>query len=266
MTAEDTPDTPRDFKTRLRVLYTGWSRHSARFRYALLTFDLFTVAFFILTAPVASKPWVHGIELGLGVIILADFVARFWISERRWHHATRLWVMADALVLASIFLHTLLPVDLSFLRVLRLLRIGHSPELMIDLRRVSTWFRLRDDAMLALVNLVTFVLTMATMIFVFFIGEEYGYSGYVDAIYFTVATLTTTGFGDLVPSDPLSKLLTVIMMIVGVSLFVQLARAVMKPAKVKYLCQSCGLNRHDPDAVHCKHCGAMVHIKTEGQH
>ena len=157
MTAEDTPDTPRDFKTRLRVLYTGWSRHSARFRYALLTFDLFTVAFFILTAPVASKPWVHGIELGLGVIILADFVARFWISERRWHHATRLWVMADALVLASIFLHTLLPVDLSFLRVLRLLRIGHSPELMIDLRRVSTWFRLRDDAMLALVNLVTFV-------------------------------------------------------------------------------------------------------------
>ena len=31
-----------------------------------------------------------------------------------------------------------------------------------------------------------------------------------------------------------------------------------------YECPECGLSRHDPDAVHCKHCGAVVNIPTEG--
>ena len=34
--------------------------------------------------------------------------------------------------------------------------------------------------------------------------------------------------------------------------------------KVEQECESCGLTRHDPDAVHCKHCAATMHIKTGG--
>jgi voltage-gated potassium channel len=37
-----------------------------------------------------------------------------------------------------------------------------------------------------------------------------------------------------------------------------------RPQKVHYECPDCGLTRHDPDAVHCKHCGATIHIETEG--
>jgi voltage-gated potassium channel len=35
--------------------------------------------------------------------------------------------------------------------------------------------------------------------------------------------------------------------------------------KVRYTCPDCGLNRHDPDAVHCKHCGRTINIATEGE-
>ncbi|MEZ5723443.1 MAG: ion transporter, partial [Paracoccaceae bacterium] len=44
----------------------------------------------------------------------------------------------------------------------------------------------------------------------------------------------------------------------------RLATALFRPAKVKYTCQTCGLTLHDPDAVHCKHCGTVVKIETEG--
>ena len=53
-------------------------------------------------------------------------------------------------------------------------------------------------------------------------------------------------------------------MIVGVTLFLRLAQVLLRPEKVTYECPTCGLTRHDPDAVHCKHCGETLHIKTEG--
>ena len=53
-------------------------------------------------------------------------------------------------------------------------------------------------------------------------------------------------------------------MIFGVTLFLRLAQVLLRPEKVPITCPTCGLQRHDPDAVHCKHCGETLHIKTEG--
>jgi len=53
-------------------------------------------------------------------------------------------------------------------------------------------------------------------------------------------------------------------MIFGISLFLRLLQTIFRPEKVRYECPVCGLNRHDNDAVHCKHCGTVLHITTEG--
>ncbi len=58
--------------------------------------------------------------------------------------------------------------------------------------------------------------------------------------------------------------MAVFMMVMGVALFFRLARAIFVPAKVAHRCRNCGLDRHDPDAVHCKHCGEIVKIATHG--
>ena len=36
-----------------------------------------------------------------------------------------------------------------------------------------------------------------------------------------------------------------------------------RPYKVRFTCQVCGLMRHEPDAVHCKACGALINIPNE---
>ena len=53
-------------------------------------------------------------------------------------------------------------------------------------------------------------------------------------------------------------------MIFGISLFIRLAQTIFRPAKVRFACPECGLQRHDPDAVHCKHCGHVLNIPNEG--
>lgn len=39
---------------------------------------------------------------------------------------------------------------------------------------------------------------------------------WLESLYFTVVTLTTVGYGDLVPTTPLSRVVTVVLILVGV--------------------------------------------------
>ena len=63
---------------------------------------------------------------------------------------------------------------------------------------------------------------------------------------------------------PGGRLLSILIMIIGVSLFLRLLQAIFRPTKVKCECPDCGLLLHDADAVHCKHCGRVMHIRDEG--
>jgi voltage-gated potassium channel len=53
-------------------------------------------------------------------------------------------------------------------------------------------------------------------------------------------------------------------MVFGVSLFLRLIQTIFRPSKVRYDCQQCGLFLHEADAVHCKHCGAVLNIPSDG--
>ena len=48
-----------------------------------------------------------------------------------------------------------------------------------------------------------------------------------------------------------------------ITLFVSFAKTLIKPYKVRFTCEACGLMRHDPDAVHCKACGLLLNIPNE---
>jgi voltage-gated potassium channel len=58
-------------------------------------------------------------------------------------------------------------------------------------------------------------------------------------------------------------MITVVIMIFGVTLFFNLACALLSPNKVRFVCPTCGLQRHDSDAVHCKACGTVLNIPTK---
>jgi len=260
--------TPKGDESRLhrsvRLLYSGRSRRAAMFRYALVAFDIGTIAFFLLTIAAEHQQVLAGVNFAIGVLILLDFSARLWIATDRKTMLLRVYTIADLIVIASLLLAPLLTENLAILRVLRGLRLIHSYHLLHDLRRDLRFFRVHEDAVFAAVNLFVFIFVVTSIVYVLRFEDEASIANYVDALYYTVATLTTTGFGDITLNTPGGKVLSVFIMIFGVALFVRLARAIFQPPKVKYDCPECGLSRHDPDAVHCKHCGEPVKIETEG--
>ena len=254
----------RPLKDKVRLLYEGRSKRASRFRYALLFFDAITIIFFLATAAMELTPKLFVADAVIGGLIALDLFLRLWIADNKLRFLRRFYVIVDIAVLASLLATPFLGQGLAVLRVLRSLRLIHSYHLMRDLRRDSLVFRRHEDTFIAALNLLVFIFAMTALVFVLRGQEEPGITTYIDALYFTVATLTTTGFGDITMTTPAGRLLSVGIMVVGVGLFLQLVRAIFSPAKVKHKCPECGLTKHDVDAIHCKHCGHDLKIETEG--
>ena len=252
------------FRNRVRLLYQGRSRGAIRFRYGLILFDVATILFFIATTPFPGSLPLYVANYAIVTVIALDFAARLWIADDRWKILRQVYTLADAVVILVLLLDPLLSYHFAFLRILRGLRLIHSYHLLRDLRRQSRFFRRYEDAVIAATHLFVFLFLTTSVIYALFFQGRQGFAAYIDALYFTVTTLTTTGYGDITPATPVQKIFSVFIMVIGFALFVQLARALFQPYKVRHQCPECGLLRHDIDAVHCKHCGTRLKIPTPG--
>jgi len=256
-------DTQRTLRERVERLYAGPGPEARIFRFVLLAFDLATIVYFLVWTVMPSGPAMGVVETIIAVVLGLDLAARLWIAQRPLHHLVQPVTLADAAVLIGLIAPALID-NLAFLRVLRALRLLRSYHVLKELRERFRWFAVREEVIFNAVNLLVFVFVVTAVVFVVQVERNDAIATYLDALYFTVATLTTTGFGDITLTGESGRLLSVVIMVVGVALFLRLLQSIFRPAKVRLTCPSCGLERHDPDAVHCKHCGRVLHIETEG--
>lgn len=250
-------------KEAIRELYLGNSARSLRFRLGLLAFDLITLLFFIVSSLFEPNYLIFTIDYLIALAIAADFFARVSLEKDRRALLFKLDTWLDVVVILSLLASVLVD-NLSFLRVIRTLRLLRSYHVLRDLREHSYWFRAHQDTIESAFNLFVFVFFISAIVYVMEHNVNDKINNYIDAMYYTVTTLTTTGFGDITMSDTPGRLLSIVIMIVGVSLFLRLVQTIFRPVKVLHACPDCGLKRHDPDAVHCKHCGRVLNIESDG--
>lgn len=253
---------PPSLKDRIRILYEGDAPASHRFRYALLVFDLLTIAFVIATS---FLQWsgTEIIDAVIGVLLLVDFAARLWIARRRLRMVFSVYGIIDIVVIVSM-LAPIVGEGLAFLRVARVLRLLRSYAMVKRLRQDVPWFQKHEQIVMSALNLAVFVFVMTALVYETQHFSNPKIANYADALYFTVTALTTTGFGDVVLEGTGGRMLSVVIMIFGVSLFLRMVQVMLRPDKVFFRCPDCGLSRHDRDAVHCKACGRLLNIPDDG--
>jgi voltage-gated potassium channel len=249
-----------DLKGALRRLYEGSTPQGVRFRYGLLVFDIVTIVFIIATSFLPSTNMTDLVDVLFGAMILADFGARLFISRTRMRDLTRVSTWTDIVAIVS-FLAPLAGEAGGFLRILRTLRLLRDYQVLARLRSDFGFFRRHEEVIFAVTNLGVF---MTAIVYETQRMRNPQILNYADALYFTVTALTTTGFGDITLPGTTGRLITVVIMIFGVTLFFNLAKALISPSKVRFPCPTCGLQRHDVDAVHCKACGTVLNIPDEG--
>ncbi|RZI79658.1 MAG: two pore domain potassium channel family protein, partial [Pseudomonas sp.] len=101
-------------------------------------------------------------------------------------------------------------------------------------------------------------------------GPEHGFTSIPKGIYWAIVTLTTVGFGDIVPKTPLGQVLSSLVMITGYSIIAvptgiftaELANA-MRGEQLQHDCPTCRKNSHEHGAAFCSRCGNALFPRKE---
>jgi voltage-gated potassium channel len=248
-------------RVRLRELYHGKTPGAVRFRLWVIAIDFLLIGFFIAGPFLRDYPAYLVVDYVVAFVLAVDIAARALADTGVKTFFRRFSVWVDLVVLVTL-LFPLWLFNFAFLRVMRLWSLVHSEIFWETVGRRYDDTRV-EEVSKTLATLITYVFVVTGFVYASFARTHPGIQGYVDALYFTVTTITTTGFGDITLPGSWGKLLTIVIMISGITLFVRLAQALTRPDKVRFLCPTCGLMRHDPDAVHCKACGELLNIPND---
>ncbi len=243
--------------------FYGSGKTAVQGRYVLLVLDLLVMVYFVVSTFLTLDATIQVVDMIIGGVLLAELAARVIAADDRIGLLTKPLTLLDITIVLSLFVPAAFG-SFAFLRVVRAMRIMRSYLVTQELRKVSRFFARNEDVIFSALNLLVFIFVVTALVFVLQQESNREINNYIDALYFTITTLTTTGFGDIVLVGSTGRLLAVVIMIIGVALFVRLVQTIFRPSKVRYECSVCGLTRHDRDAVHCKHCGRELHIRTEG--
>lgn len=96
-------------------------------------------------------------------------------------------------------------------------------------------------------------------------GPEHGFTSIPQSIYWAIVTITTVGYGDLVPQTGIGKAIAAVTMLLGYSILAVPTGIItaelsheMNSHKSLVKCPNCMKNGHESDAMFCKHCGSEL--------
>ena len=201
----------------------------------------------------------YGIEWGFTILFTIEYVLRLACLRRKRAYAVSFFGIVDLLAILPTYLSLVLPGTqaLATVRALRLLRVFRILKLVPLVREATA---LRDGLWQSRSKLAVFLL--AVMIAVTIMGslmhvvegdENPDFGSIPASIYWAVITMTTVGYGDVVPLTPLGKFLSVVLIIFGYSLIVVPTGIVSASMKDRgdataegVACSSCGQGRSSP--------------------
>ena len=237
---------------------------------AIAALVMLSVAIFIIeTYPIPSplRFQLDGLNHLILIVFTIEYGLRFWSAENKVRHFFSLYSLIDLIAILP-FLFT--AIDIRFIRIFRWFRILRLLR-YVEGKTIFGYVTREDSAIF-----VRILFTLFTIIFLFS-GLIYqvehpinpaGFSTFLDAIYFSVATMTTVGYGDITPISEVGRLLAVLMILTGIALIPwqigELIKQLLKTSNQtvqETVCTNCGLTTHDTDARFCKICGKPI-VKT----
>lgn len=213
---------------------------------------------------------IWGIEWFFTLIFTLEYLLRLFSSPRPLRYALSFFGIVDLLSILPSYLglfisgtHYLVVIrSLRLLRVFRILKLsrylGEAQILGMAVRHSM------EKITVFLGVVVTAVLIIGTTMHLIE-GPENGFTNIPTSVYWAVVTLTTVGYGDIAPQTPLGKGLATLVMVLGYGVIAvptgivthEIGQAQKEKKSGKY-CPQCGLDKHEEDALHCKHCGHPV--------
>jgi len=275
MTDEPRASAPAAWRERTRiVIFEAETPAGKAFDVALLVVIALSIVAVMLES-VESIRARYGAGLRAGEwaftgLFTIEYLLRLACVGQPLRYATSFFGIVDLLAILPTYLSFLLPGSQSLivirsLRLLRIFRIFKLARFLSEANILLSALRSGSRKVMVFLGsvLVLVVILGSTMYLVE--GAENGFTSVPVAMYWAVVTMTTVGYGDVVPQTVAGKLLSSLVMIIGYSIIAiptgimtaEIVRA-QQPAVTTRHCPHCLAEGHSLDARFCKYCGASL--------
>ena len=212
-----------------------------------------------------AAPWFFPIlEIASMIIFTVEYLLRIWscTSEPHYSHpflgrlrfAFTPLLIIDLLALLPFFLPFLGLEDLRSLRALRLLawaaRLGRYFEGIRTLGKVLQ-SKAMELATVVIVLAVMLVLASSMMFYAEHRAQPDAFASIPEAMWWSIITLTTVGYGDVSPVTPLGKVMAGIIAVMGIGMFAL-------PAGILGSGFLDEIQKRNQEARYCPHCGLLI--------
>ncbi len=218
----------------------------------------------------------HSLEWMFTILFTIEYFLRLISIERPVRYATSFFGIVDFMAIIPTYLSLFMPGSQYFIviRVLRLLRIFRILKLVQYLSEADLLIRAlsssRQKITLFLFAVVNLVIILGSAMYVIE-GAEHGFTSIPLSIYWAVITLTTVGYGNVVPQTPVGQGLAMCIMIIGYGIiavptgiitaeiaYASKVESTGSSCSITRVCHECSAEGHDVDAEFCKICGAKL--------
>ena len=157
------------------------------------------------------------------------------------------------------------------LRVLRIFRILRLMEFVGEARLLMDALKRSMRQILLFFSAILMVITLFAALMYTIESPEAGFTSIPMSMYWAIVSMTTVGYGDIVPATPLGKSITVILMLLGYSIIAvptgvfsaQVIRSIREERYSEEACPGCGHERHEKRARYCLRCGTWLDEDSE---
>ncbi|PNI03127.1 ion transporter [Vibrio diazotrophicus] len=210
------------------------------------------------------------IEYGFTALFTIEYLTRLYCSPKPSAYAKSFYGVIDLVAILPTYLVILFP-SASLVGVVRALRVMRIFRILKLVRYLQDSNLLLRSLLGARRKIIIFFSTVAILVtilgsFIYIIeGPENGFTSIPQSIYWAIVTITTVGYGDVVPQTTLGKGLAALTMLLGYSILAVPTGIItaelhqeMSAHRALVKCPNCSLAGHESDALFCKYCGSEL--------
>ena len=261
------------------IIFESHTRTGQMFDLVLIGAIVLSVVTVVLAsiAPVAQEygQWLFISEWLFTLLFTVEYIGRLLCVKRPDRYARSFFGVIDLMSVVPSYVSLFFPGShvLLDVRILRLLRIFRILKLTLYIQEYS----MLGEALLASRRKILIFLSVVFLI-VFLLGTvmyvvegpKHGFTSIPTGVYWAISTVTTVGFGDLVPKTDIGRAIASFMMLLGWGILAvptgiissELSHQRGVRAATGRVCTRCHASGHEDAAYFCKNCGEALPQET----